>query len=368
MRYAEKGGFLTENDRTELRGIVRKGVHSVHVIKRAQILLALDERYNTAIISNVIRVTQKTIYNVAAAYASEGLGHAIYDKPRSGRPAKLDEKTDSRIVALACTNPPPGRARWTVNLLLEEVKKAKIILSVGRETIRRLLVNHALKPWREKSWCVAKINAEYIERMEDVLATYERPYDPKNPVVCLDEKPVQLLSEPHQTIPAKEGQLKRRDYEYKREGVANAFCAIEPKTGKVMVKPTRNRKAPAFARFFRALLRKYKKADRVHVVMDNLNTHKLKSLVETFGEKLGRKLWNRVAVHYTPKHGSWLNQAEIAIGIFSRQCLGKDRIESLQVLRKRIRLWKKHSGKITINWRFTRKKAREKFHYRKCKN
>jgi transposase len=368
MGYVEKGGFLTENDRDILQGIVRKGVHSVHIIKRAQILLALDGRYGAAIISDVVRVTQKTVYNVAAAYDSGGLNHAIYDKPRNGRPALLDEKADSRIVALACTNPPLGRARWTVKLLLEEVKKAKIILRVGRETIRKLLANHALKPWREKSWCVAKINAEYIKKMEDVLAVYEKPYDPKHPVVCLDEKPVQLLSEPYQTLPAKEGQPKRRDHEYKREGVVNVFCAVEPKTGKVLVRPSRNRKAPAFAKFFRALLRKYKRAHKIHVVMDNLNTHNFKSLVKTFGEKLSRNLWNRVVVHYTPKHASWLNQAEIAIGIYSRQCLGKDRVESLRVLRKRTRLWKKHSGNITINWRFTRKRAREKFHYRKCKN
>jgi transposase len=360
--------LLSTHDVRRINKILSKGKHGVRVIKRAQTLLALHDQYSAQLVANIVRTTKKTVYNTLQAYNSGGLDNAIYDDPRTGQPTLLDQKQNAHIIALACSNPPTGRARWTVELLMEIAKKTKIVLTVSKETIRNLLENHALKPWREKMWCVPKLDKEYIQRMEDVLALYEKPYDARHPVVCIDEKPVQLLSEPYKTIPAKSGRIKHRDHEYKREGVANVFCGVEPKTGKVMVRPTQNRKANAFAKFFRAIMRKYKSAEKVHVVMDNLNTHKEKSLIDAFGEKLGKKLWGRAIIHFTPKHASWLNQAEIAIGIYSRKCLGKDRIDSLATLKRRTAEWKKRSEKILINWKFTRKKARVKFKYRKCKN
>ena len=359
---------LPASEIRQIDGILSKGKHSVHLIKRAQILLALHKHYPTSLVADIVKSTKKTVYNTLQAYCEGGLHNALHDQPRTGQPPLLNAKQNAHIIALACSAPPTGRARWTVRLLMEIAKKTKIVMTVSKETIRNLLENHAFKPWREKMWCVAKLDKEYIQRMENVLALYEKPYDPNNPVVCIDEKPVQLLSEPYKTTPAKPGQIKHRDHEYKREGVVNVFCGVEPKTGKVIVRPTLNRKSNAFAKFFRSVIRKYKHAKKVHVVMDNLNTHKEKSLADAFGEKIGRKLWSRAVIHYTPKHASWLNQAEIAIGIYSRKCLGKDRIDSLATLKKRTRLWKKRDEKILINWKFTRKKARAKFNYRKCKN
>jgi len=359
---------LSASELSQINQIISKGRHSVRVIKRAQILLGIHNKYSVFLVASIVITTQKTVYNTLQAYNEGGLENALYDLPRPGQPPALNQKQDAHIVALACSAPPNGRVRWTVSLLAEFSKKAKIVMTIGKETIRKVLKNHALKPWREKMWCVANLNKEYIRNMEDVLALYEKPYDPRNPVVCLDEKPVQLLSEPYRTIPAKPGQDKRRDHEYKREGVVNVFCGVEPKTGKVIVQPTRNRKSNAFARFFRAVMRKYKRAKKVHIVVDNLNTHKEKSLIDAFGETIGKKLWKRAVVHYTPIHASWLNQAEIAIGIYSRQCLGKDRVDSLKTLKQRTQRWKKRGEKILINWRFTRKKAREKFKYKKCKN
>jgi transposase len=354
---------LRSTDIRQIEKMLHKGKHPVRVIKRGQIMLALHRKQPAKRIAAIVRTTPRTVYNTLQAYREAGLACALHDLPRPGRKPALNQQQDARIVALACSNPPVGRARWTVRLLVVAAKKMKIVMTVGRETIRNLLENHAIKPWREKMWCVADLDKEYIEKMEDVLGLYEKPYNPRHPVVCLDEKPVQLLSEPYKTISAKKGQIKRRDHEYKREGVANVFCGVEPKTGKVIVKPTQNRTALAFAKFFRAVIRKYKKAVKVHIVLDNLNTHKEKSLIDAYGVKLGTKLWKRAVVHYTPKHASWLNQAEIAIGIFSRQCLGKDRVDSLSTLRKRTRQWIKRGEKILINWRFTRKKAKEKFKY-----
>ncbi len=219
-------------------------------------------------------------------------------------------------------------------------------------------------------WCVTELNDEYITRMEDVLKTYELPLTYKEPVVCLDERPIQLLKNITPTSRmARPGKVRRKDYEYERKGTANAFCVVEPKRGKHMVKITKNRKADQFAYLMQDIGRAYPRATKIHVVMDNLSTHTRNSLVRHLGPKRGAKLWNRFVVHYTPKHGSWLNQAEIEISMFSQGCLGKDRIATRATLAKRAKAWEKRMNdeKRTIDWQFTRKKAREKFNYSSCK-
>jgi len=215
-------------------------------------------------------------------------------------------------------------------------------------------------------WCVATLDDEYIERMEDVLEVYERPLDRKEPVVCLDEKPIQLLKNINSTSRmVRRRKPRRKDYEYKRKGTANAFCAVEPKGGRHFVKITRNRKADQFAEVLRDIGRAYPKARKIHLVMDNLSTHTKNSLVKHLGPKRGENLWNRFEVHYTPKHGSWLNQAEVEISMFSRECMGKDRIATRVTLAKRAAAWEKrvNAERRKINWRFTRSKARLKFDY-----
>jgi DDE superfamily endonuclease len=215
-------------------------------------------------------------------------------------------------------------------------------------------------------WCVAEIDDEYKEKMEDVLAVYENAYNPKEPVVCLDERPLVLHAEVREPTPAKPGKIAKRDGEYKRKGTANAFCVVEPKAGRHITKITKNRKAWQFARLVEEIVCTYPRVRTIHLVMDNLNTHKEKSLTDYFGQSRGKKLWAKITPHYTPKHGSWLNQAEIEISMFSRQCLGKDRIAELGMMKARAHAWNKRMNrdKVKINWTFTRKKAREKFKYR----
>jgi hypothetical protein len=201
--------------------------------------------------------------------------------------------------------------------------------------------------------------------MEDVLAVYERPHNPAEPVVCLDEKPVSLHADVRPPMPAAPGKISKRDNEYRRCGTANVFCAVEPKAGKHFTFPTPNRSAPELARVLDKIIGSYPFARTVHLVMDNLNIHCRKTLTDYFGKKLGPYLWSRLSVHYTPKHGSWLNQAEIEISLFARQCLGKRRIPTLAVLKSESRAWnrKMNRDRVKINWQFTRKKAREKFRY-----
>ena len=216
-------------------------------------------------------------------------------------------------------------------------------------------------------WCVAELDRNYIERMEDVLAVYEKPYQTAEPVICLDEKPVSLHADVRPPRPARPGKLARPDNEYKRCGTANVFGAVEPKAGRHFTTATPNRCAAQFAHMVNHIVDQYPAARTIHLIMDNLNIHCGKSLVDSFGQQKGGDLWDRLTVHYTPKHGSWLNQAEIELSLYSRQCLGKRRIPDLGALQRETRVWNRKTDRkrTKINWQFTRKKARKAFHYNK---
>jgi len=216
-------------------------------------------------------------------------------------------------------------------------------------------------------WCVAELNDEYITKMEDVLETYEKPYDPLEPVVCLDEKPITLHADVRPSSPAKPGQEARRDNEYKRLGTADVFCAVEPKAGRHFTFATPDRSGFEFAQVVAEVVLQYPDAKTIHLVMDNLSSHSRKSLTDLYGAELGGEIWGRLTVHYTPTHGSWLNQAEIEIGLFSRQCLGTRRIPDLKTLRRESRAWNRRMNRdrIKINWKFDRRAARRKFRYKR---
>ncbi len=215
-------------------------------------------------------------------------------------------------------------------------------------------------------WCIAELDEEYIERMEDVLEVYEKPLSTQEPVVCLDEKPVTLHNDVRVPLPMKPGSVAKRDTEYERCGTANAFCAIEPKAGIHVTKITPTRSSTEFADLIESIANHYPEAQTIHLVMDNLSSHTRKALVERFGEQEGGALWNRFTVHYTPIHGSWLNQAELEVGLFSKQCLGQRRIGDIRILRAEARAWNRRMNRkrVKINWTFDRKKARKKFKYK----
>ena len=216
-------------------------------------------------------------------------------------------------------------------------------------------------------WCVAELSDQYIAKMEDVLETYEKPYDPAEPVVCLDEKPVTLHADVRPPSPAKPGREARRDNEYERCGTANVFYGVEPKAGRHFTFPTPDRSGFEFAQVAAELVFQYPDAKTIHLVMDNLSSHTRKSLTDLYGAELGCEIWDCFTVHYTPTHGSWLNQAEIEISLFSRQCLGTRRIPDLQTLRREARAWNRRMNRdrVKINWKFDRRAARRKFRYKR---
>jgi hypothetical protein len=234
--------------------------------------------------------------------------------------------------------------------------------NLSRETVRRRLAENHIKPWRKSMWCIPKVDADYVAHMEDVLDLYAEAADPRRPVVCFDESPVQLIGEARQPIPAKPGRIERYDYEYRRNGTANLFVFIDVNRAWRKVKVTEQRTAKDFAECMRELVDvHYPKADRIRVVLDNLSTHKAGALYQAFPPDEARRVLRRLEFHHTPKHASWLNMVEIEIGVLSQQCLDR-RIDSFARLVNETAAWEKrrNAERARINWMFTTENAREK--------
>jgi hypothetical protein len=197
--------------------------------------------------------------------------------------------------------------------------------------------------------------------MEKVLDVYKRPYDPKNPVVCMDESPKQLIAETRIPIPASPGKLEKHDYEYERRGMCNVLIAFEPLAGKRMVEVSERRTKEDWANFMGKIEVRYETAEKITIVMDNLNTHEPGSFYEAFPPDKAKALWDRFEFVYTPKHGSWLNMAEIELNVLTGQCLDR-RIDDIKVVRKEVLAWEKNRNNknAKVNWRFKTEDARIK--------
>lgn len=204
-------------------------------------------------------------------------------------------------------------------------------------------------------------NAEFVAAMEKVLEIYRRPYDEQHPLVCMDETPRQLIGQVRQPEPARPGQPEREDYEYQRLGVCNVFMACEPLAGRRMTKVTERKTKVDWAHFLDDIAAKYPTAKRITLVMDNLNTHSPASLYEAFPPERAKALWDRFEFVYTPKHGSWLNMAEIEINVMIGQCLNR-RIDSIEKIRSEVAAWQSQRDQLNakIDWQFTAKDARIK--------
>jgi len=204
-------------------------------------------------------------------------------------------------------------------------------------------------------------NADFVCAMEDVLEVYQRPYDPRNPLVCFDEQSKQLIQEIRRPVPAAPGRPERIYYEYERNGTANLFMVFEPLAGRRRVKVTDRRTAIDFAEVIRETVDGHPTADKIVLVMDNLNTHKMASLYEAFPPEEARRLIERLEIHYTPKHGSWLNMAETELSVLTKQCLNR-RLADQPTLIRETAAWEasRNTARCRIDWQFTTKNARIK--------
>ena len=353
---------LTRDERTGLATLLSGGKQPARKLKRAQILLAADAGVSDEEIALNIGVGGSTVYRTKRRFVEGNLERALSEEPRPGAERKLTNKEEALLVATACSSPPAGRARWTLDLLAGEMVKLTAHESVSRETVRRRLAENHLKPWRKDMWCIPQVDADYVARMEDVLDLYAEAPDPKRPVVCFDESPIQLIGEIRQPIPAKPGQIERYDCEYRRNGTANLFVFFDVNRPWRKVKVTERRAAQDFAACMRDLVDvHYPVAERIRVVLDNLSTHSAGALYQTFPADEARRVLRRIEFHYVPKHASWLNMVEIEIGVLQGQCLGR-RIADPKRLRNEVAAWERQRNKACarINWMFTTDKARAK--------
>jgi transposase len=353
---------LTSDEQAQLRTFVQGGKGAFRRLKRAQILLAAASGSADADIAANVGVGTSTVYRTKRRFVEEGLEAALSEEPRPGAERKLDATEEALLIAIACSAPPGGRARWTLELLAGEMVKLTPHRSLSSETVRRRLAENELKPWLKKLWCIPKVDAEFVARMEDVLELYAEPPDERHPVVCFDETPRQLIGESRVPVPPKPGRLARFDYEYVRNGTANVFLFVDAHRPWRHAKVTDRRTCRDFAECMRDLVDiHYPKAERIRVVMDNLSTHKPSALYETFDAAEARRILRRLEIHYTPKHASWLNMVEIEIGVMVSQCLDR-RIPTKAILVKEVKAWAhgRNREKARIRWLFTVEKARKK--------
>jgi transposase len=353
---------LSQTERSDLEALLSGGKHAVRKLKRAQILLAADTGTSDEAIAGSVGVGESTVYRTKRRFVLGNLEAALSEEPRPGAGRKLSGKEEALLVATACSKPPAGRARWTLQLLAGELVKLTQHDQVSRETVRRRLAENDLKPWRKDMWCIPQVDAEYVARMEDVLDLYAEEPDPERPVVCFDESPTQLIGEVRPPIPAEPGQLERYDCEYKRNGTANLFVFLDIHRPWRNVKVTDSRAAIDFAACMRELTDiHFPKAERIRVVLDNLSTHSAGALYQAFPAAEARRVLRRIEFHYVPKHASWLNMVEIEIGVLRSQCLDR-RIATVHQLKSQIAAWERqrNASEARIKWMFTTEKARAK--------
>src|SRR5580700_217281 len=212
---------LSAEERHELSTLLSIGKCAARKLYREQILLAADAGASEVEIERAIGVGGSTVYRAKRRFVEVGLEAALSEEPRPGAERKLTGKEAALLIATACSKPPLGRARWTLELLAGEMVKLTEHEELSRETVRRRLAENDLKPWRKDMWCIPKVDGEYVARMENVLDLYAEAPDPKRPVVCFDESPTQLIGEVRQPIPPEPGQIERYDCEYRRNGTVN---------------------------------------------------------------------------------------------------------------------------------------------------
>src|SRR6516164_6537889 len=315
---------LSQTERDELKALLSGGKHAARKLKRAQILLAADAGTSDEEIARSVGVGGSTVYRTKRRFVLGNLKVALSEEPRPGAERKLSDKEEALLVATACSSPPAGRARWTLKLLADALVRLTAHESVSRETVRRRLAENDLKPWRKDMWCIPQVDADYVARMEDVLDLYAEAPEPKRPVVCFDESPVQLIGEVRQPIPPAAGQLERYDCEYRRNGTANLFVCIDIHRPWRNVKVTERRAAEDYAQCMRELVDvHYPDAECIRVVQDNLSIHSAGALYQAFAPAEARRILRRLEFHYTPKHASWLNMVEIEIGVLRGQCVDR---------------------------------------------
>jgi hypothetical protein len=328
--------------------------------------------------AELFSISPTTVNQIRKLYVTEGIEAALNRKTRLSPPhiSKITGEFEARVIATVLTPAPEGRTRWTLRLLAEYCMEKKYIVAISHSAIGSMLDTNEVKPHLSRYWCVPKQHdAEFVMKMEDVLGIYKREYNPKLPVICMDEKPVQLLGEIHDRISAKPlrsdpdtglpkpGSIEKTDYQYERCGTASIFIFTEPLRGWRHVVALETRKKEDFALLMRKVSEQfYPDVEKAILIADNLNTHTPSAFYETFPPQVAYDLSQKFEFHYTPKHGSWLNIAECELSALALQCLGKRRIDSIEWLNSELSAWEadRNYRQKGVNWQFTADDARHK--------
>lgn len=360
---------LSKKERGALRRI-QKNTASSTVRSRCAVLLEADEKRWKRVKSNseiatASGVSASTVVNALKLFCNEGIDGVVRLKrnPNSDTARlKATGDVEARVIAKACSKAPEGYIRWTLNLL-KDAMTVTLEEPLSRATIGRVLQRNEIRPHLNEYWCIPPTeDADFVAAMEDILDLYQQPFDPKRPLWCMDEKPYQILDDARKPLEMRPGDIKKIDCDYVRNGTVSVFCFIQPHSGRILhsVEPTRT--AVDWAEKIRFLVDNVEPdVEKIILVMDNLNTHKPGSLYKAFPPEEARRIAKKLEIHYTPKHGSWLDIAEIGIHIMTRQCLNR-RIGSIENLRKELRLWNDDYNKdpSPIHWQFQTSDSRMK--------
>jgi transposase len=375
---------LSTEEIEKLKSITHKGAEeSARSIMHANILLFTNDslgekKKSVRETAELFGISPMTVNQVRRLYATEGIDVALARKTRLSPPhiSKITGDFEAQVIAAAVGPVPKGRSRWTLRLLAEYCTEKKYIVSISHSAIGDMLNTNQVKPHLSQYWCTPKEHdTEFVLNMEDVLGIYEREYNAQVPVICMDEKPVQLLDEIRERVAAKPlstdsdtgisrpGKVEKIDSEYIRCGTASIFMFTEPLRGWRHTVALKTRKKGDFAFLMREISeRYYPKVDKILLVADNLNTHTRAAFYEAFEPKVAYALAQKFEFHYTPKHGSWLNIAESELSSLSIQCLGNQRIKSIGELNEILTAWEvdRNIRQKGVNWQFTAENARIK--------
>jgi len=374
---------LSEEEKEVVKAITHKGrTNSAQIILHANILLKSNERkWNVREIAEIFDVSTNTVNEVRKIYTVGGLEAALNRKSRISPPiaAKITGDFEAQVISTALSPAPAGRSGWTLRLLAEYCMEKQYIVSISHTAIGEMLNTNEVKPHLCKYWCIPKENdSHFVAHMEDILGIYQRPYNPKIPVLCMDEKPVQLLDEIYERVSAKPlrtdpdtgiikpGELERIDYKYERCGVASIFVFCEPLAGRRYMEALTTRKKGDFAMMIKKISDTfYPDIDRIILVCDHLNTHNISSFYEAYPPETAYRLAQKFEFRHTPKHGSWLNIAECELSSMALQVLGHNRrIHSIALLNELLSDWQsdRNARQKGVNWQFTNDNARIKLH------
>jgi len=375
---------LTIEEMQKLKEITHNGSkNSAKTIMHANILLKSNKNgnevnRNVREIAEIFDISPNTVNEVRKTYAMGGLEAALERKTRltPSVASKITGDFEAQVIAMSLSPAPNGYANWTLRLLTEQCMERKYILSISHTAIGEMLNTNEVKPHLSKYWCIPKENdAHFVAHMEDVISIYHRAYNPKIPVICMDEKPIQLLDEirdrvtakPLRTEPdtglVKHGELEKIDYQYERCGVASIFVFCEPLAGWRYITALNTRTKGDFAMITKKIIDTfYPKVDKIILIADNLNTHNTSSFYEAFPPQIAFQLAQKVEFHYTPIHGSWLNIAECELSSLAVQALGNKRVNSVDLLNEILVAWQsdRNSRQKGVNWQFSNEDARIK--------